>query len=284
MKHQKIFAAIGTAVALAVGQPSARAEEEVTKAAKKIFAEYQDSVVWISAVAKISIKTSGGSDRSIPDQEKKVETPGTVIDASGLIVTSLNTIDPSSTMDGQEFPSPNGPVKISASAKITEVKVIMPDGAEIPADIVMKDTDLDLAFIKIRADSPEAKGVKFKAIDLKNCAEGGMLDEVVALGRMGEVFGRQPSVITSLVTAETKKPRHFLRVPTETIGGPVFNVSGKLIGITVLRHAKSETQGDRIGLLPAVMPAADIVPLAEQALKAKPPQSDEKKVAEKSEK
>ena len=280
MNRQKIFATVLTALAFAATQPAARAEEEITKAAKKLFAEKQDCVVWVTAVAKLSIKTSGPSARSIPDQDKKVETPGTVIDAAGLIVTSLSTIDPSGAVDGQEFPTPAGPVKVSASAKITEVKIITPDGTEIPADIVMKDTDLDLAFIRIRADSPEAKDVKFKAVDLKNSIEGHVLDEVVALGRTGEYFSRQPSVITSLVTAETKKPRHFLRVPTETVGGPVFGVSGKLLGITVLRHARSENESNQVGMQPAVLPAAEILPIAEQAMKAKPQQD----ASEKSEK
>jgi S1-C subfamily serine protease len=266
------------ALLLAVA-PVVRAEEDITKSAKKIFADYQDSVVWVSAVAKLSVKTTGSSARSIPDQEKKVETPGTIVDASGLVLASLSSIDPSSAMDGQEFPSANGPVKVSASAKITEVKIIMPDGTEIPGDVVMKDTDLDLAFIKINKDSPEAKGVKFRSVDLANSAEGHVLDEVVAIGRMGEAFSRQPSVITSLVTAETKKPRHFLRIPTETIGGPVFAASGKLIGFTILRRTRSESSGNQIQMIPSVLPAADIVAIAAQALKATPPKSNGEKTA-----
>jgi S1-C subfamily serine protease len=270
MKIVNLIIAAFTAFAL-----TARADEELTKAARKIFAEHQDSVIWVTAVAKISIKTIGGTGRNIPDQEKKIETPGTVIDASGLILSSLSVIDPSSAMDGQEFPSAGGTMKVSSSAKITDVKIIMPGGTEIPPDITMKDTDLDLAIIKVRKDSPEAKGVKFNAIDLKNNIEGHVLDEVVALGRSGESFGRQPSVITSLVISETKKPRHFMRVPTDTIGGPVFVGSGKLIGITTLRRVRSESQSGQIAMLPVVLPAADIIPIAAQALKAQPKKEDD---------
>lgn len=258
--------------ALAFALNAARAEEEITKASKKIFAEHQDAVVWVSAVSKLSIKTTGGTSNrgSIPDQEKKVETAGTVIDPSGLVVTSLSTIDPSSAVDGQEFPTAGGTVRVSASAQIKDVKIIMPDGAEIPADEVMKDSDLDLVFIKARMDSPEAKGVKFKSIDLKKNADGHVLDEVAALGRTGEYFNRQPSVIPTVVTAEMKKPRHYLRIPTETIGGPVFNVYGKILGITVLRHVRTENASGQMNLQPVVLPAADILPVADAALKAKP--------------
>lgn len=274
MRHPVGVAAVALACVLSPAAMPACADETLTKAARKIFAEHQDSVVWVTAVAKLSVKTIGGTGRSLPDQERKVETPGTIVSKDGVVLASLAVIDPSSTMDGQEFPSSGGPVKVSASAKITDVRVIMPDGTEIPADIVMKDTDLDLAFIRIQADSPEARGVKFKAIDLENNVEGRVLDEVVALGRTGESFGRQPSVITSLVTAETRKPRHFMRVPTDTIGGPVFLANGKLIGITLLRRARSENQGAQIGMIPSLLPASDIIPVAEQAFKANPRQED----------
>jgi hypothetical protein len=272
MKNISLFTALLLTSSVAAA-PLLRAEEDITKAAKKIFAGYQDSVIWISAVAKLSIKTTGAGARSMPDQEKKLETTGTIVDPSGLVVASLSSIDPSSAMDGQEFPSASGPVKVSASAKITEVKLLMPDGTEIPADIVLKDPDLDLAFIKANRESPEAKDAKFKAVDLNNNTEGGVLDEVVALGRMNESFGRQPSVITSLVTGETKKPRHFLRVPTEAVGGPVFAGNGKVIGLTILRKYRSENQSNQIQMMPSLLPAADIVPLVAQALKAKPKQN-----------
>lgn len=261
----------GVAVAIAASTV-VRAEEDITKAAKKIFAERKDSVIWVSAVAKLSIKTSGGTGArpSVPEQEKKVETTATLIDASGLAVASLSTIDPSGAVDGQEIATAGGTVKISASSQIKEVKMILPDGTEVPADIVMKDIDLDLAFIRARADSPEAKDVTFKAIDLKDNAEGHILDEVVAIARLGEVFGRQPSVVTSLVASEMKKPRHRLRVPTESIGGPVFANDGRIMGITVLQRVRTETQGGQAGMTPVVIPASEILPVAEQARKAKP--------------
>lgn len=276
MSYIRVISA-AAALSIACALPG-RADEDITKAAKTIFKNHQDSVVWITAVAKLSVKTIGGmtARANAPDQERKVETTGTVIDPSGLVVTSLSTVDPSGAVDGQEVATPQGTIKLSASARIKDVKLIMPDGTEIPADIVMKDTDLDLAFIRARADAPETKAASFKAVDLKDNAPGAVLDEVVALGRMGENFGRQPSVVTSLVTSETKKPRRFLRVPTEVIGGPVFASDGKVIGITVLRRTRSENiaQSGQVAMLPAVLPASDIQPVAEQAAKAKAPTED----------
>jgi hypothetical protein len=46
----------------------------------------------------------------------------------------------------------------------------MADGTEIPADVLMRDSDLDLAFLRVKAGSKESKGVEFKAVDLKSAA------------------------------------------------------------------------------------------------------------------
>ena len=104
-------------------------------------------------------------------KEEKNEVTGTVVDASGLIVTALGGLDKSSLLDGQSISTPVGEIKLKAESEIKEVKVITADGTEIPADLVLKDQDLGLAFIKVRTDSDEAKGVEFKAIDLADAAE-----------------------------------------------------------------------------------------------------------------
>src|SRR5438093_2856760 len=59
-------------------------------AARKIFADKQECVVWLSAVAKISYSTDGARDSAIniPDREQRTESLGTIIDPSGLVVTA----------------------------------------------------------------------------------------------------------------------------------------------------------------------------------------------------
>ena len=68
----------------------ARAEDAGVAAARKIFAEWQDTVVGVSAVAKISFLAEGSRDTpmNIPDREQKMETLGTVIDPAGMVVAN----------------------------------------------------------------------------------------------------------------------------------------------------------------------------------------------------
>ena len=250
---------------------------ELRDTAKKLSDSHKDAVVWLSVLAKTSMGAEGEVPAQIKaalagqDKEEKSEVTGTVIDASGLIVTALGGLDKSSMVDGQTVNTPMGEIKLKANSEIKEIKVIMADGSEVPADLVMKDEDLGLAFVKVRADSEEAKGVEFKAIDLADSAKGELLDECIALGRLDESLNREPSLLTSEISGMTVRPRMFYRVTTDAIGCPVFLASGKLLGVSVLRNPKGgASRNGQIQVSPVILPAADIAKVAAQAKEAKP--------------
>lgn len=245
---------------------AASAEESPSAIAKKIFTEKQDSVVWVSGVAKI-IFGAAGSDMpvNIPDQETEVQAIGTIIDTNGLIVLALSGIDPARMVDGKKVRGQHGEnLTIEASSVLKEIKVIMPDGAEIPAEIVLKDADLDLAFLRVKTASKEARDVAFAAVDLKNSAVAAIMDEVVTVGRANEIMGRVPMVQIGQVNIITKPPRKFLFSGGITVGCPTFFLDGKLAGITANLIVKGQNP------VPVVIPAATILAVAEQAKTAKP--------------
>lgn len=260
---------------------SAQAAEETIRAqAKKVFAERQDAVIWISVVAKISFQAEGGKEAvNIPDREQKSEALGTFIDSAGMVVTSLGSIDPSREFSGREVRTRDGVVKIESSAIFKEVRVIMPDGTEIPADIVMRDIDLDLAFLRIKSGAKEAKGVEFKPVDLKSAASANVSDDVVTISRNDEVLNRVASVSRGQITSVTKKPREFLRATGANLGCPSFTPDGKLVGIAVTRTVRGKSSQT------VILPAADVLEIAEQARAAKPaPEGKEKPQGTKEEK
>lgn len=249
------------------------AASELSAAARKIHAAHEDSVIWISAVAKTSFSSDGrDAGRNLPDQENKLEALGTLIDPAGLVVTALSAIDPGRVINARQ--SGAGGPRVEASSVLMDTKVIMPDGTEIPAEVVMKDTDLDLAFLRIKADSREAKGVTFKAVDLRDSAKGELLDEVVTLARVDEVFNRVSFVATGEINMLTRRPREFLRSGNAVIGCPTFLTNGKLLGITTGRFARGR------GPVAAIIPAADVLEIAEQAKAAKPADAAEPRAAE----
>lgn len=178
--------------------------------ARKLFAAQQDSVVWVSAVIKISISAEGGKEGvNIPDREQKVEALATFIDDKGMLVTALSSIDPTKQISGQEIRTASGTTKIEASATMKEVKIIMPDSTEVPGEVVLRDADLDLAFIRPKAGSKEAEGLTYKPIDLKSAGTSIPTDEVIVIARQNEILSRVPTVIIGQVMAVTKSPARF---------------------------------------------------------------------------
>ena len=265
-KLMKMFPALALALTFLTGPaPVTHAEDPAAPAARKLFAAQQDSVVWISAVIKVSISAEGGKEGvNIPDREQKVETLGTFIDAKGLLVTALSSIDPSRDLNGREVRSASGMVKIEASVTMKEVKIVMPDSTEIPGEVVLRDADLDLAFIRPKAGSKELEGAIFKPIDLKNAGTSTLADEVIIIGRMNEVLNRVPSLTIGQVMAVTKKPRAFLVISGAIQGCPTFAENGKVLGIAAQRLVKNK------GASIVIIPAADVLEIAEQAKTAKP--------------
>ena len=241
-------------------------EDSAAAAAKRIFTDKQDCVVWVSAVSKITFTSEGGRDTgvNIPDREQKSEALGTIIDQSGMLVTALSSIDPSRDYSGREFRTREGTVKLDATAIMKEVKIIMPDGTEIPGELVMRDVDLDLAFVRPKPGAKEAKGIVYQSLDLKDGASVSVTDDAISLSRTDEVLNRVASVSRGQIMSITKKPREFLRATGSSLGCPVFAIDGKLIGISVSRTVKGKASQT------VIIPAADVLEIAEQARAAKP--------------
>lgn len=242
------------------------AEDPLAVATRKVFEQHQNCVIWVSVVAKVSFTSGDGRPLpgNIPDREQKYEANGTILDPSGLTVAALSTIDPSKEISGREFGSGSGRFTLEANTILKEVRLVMPDGTEVPGDVVMKDADLDLAFIRPRADAPELKGVTFAPLDLTKSAEAAIADEVVTVARMDEVMNRQPAVQRGQIVALTRKPRTFLRAGGMTPGCPTFTLDGRIIGLSVNRSLKDKRPGM------VLLPAADVLEIAEQAKTAKP--------------
>jgi hypothetical protein len=250
---------------LAFNLHSALADDTSQAAARKLLAEKGDSVVWLSAVMKISMTAAGSSDSpmNIPDRERKVESLATLI-GPDLLVTAMSQMDPSREMEGREYNTAKGPVRFDVSVTLKEIKVVLQDGTEIPAEQVMKDADLDLAFFRVKMDSKEAKDVTFKALDLNDSAKVTLSEEIVTLSRTEEILNRVPSVTRGQVMSITEKPRTFVRASGAQSGCPTFNLEGKLVGLGVNRYMKGKSS------VLIVLPAGDVQEIAQQAAKAKP--------------
>ena len=238
--------------------------DEAAEAGRAILDAHKDAVVTVKLVIKMRYSMGGRSD----ERETKSEVTGTVIDPSGLVVASLFATDPASA--AKNMAAMDEASGYSMEAEIKDAKILTPDGDEIDAELVLRDNDLDLAFMR-----PKEKAEKpFASVDLKDAGQPQVLDPLIGISRMGKVANRVHGAIVDRVEAVVEKPRTFY-VPAgagmneASLGAPVFTLDGKIAGIAVLRMVRSKGARGMFGgggnTLMIVLPAADVQEVAEHA-------------------
>jgi len=256
--HRKLNLTLAGIVLLA---GAARADE-VTDKGLAIFNKNQDAVVTVQLVLKASYSASG---RSSDPNESRVEVTGTVIDPSGLTVLALSACDPAELYR-----------RLSAEYKmeteINDVKILLDDGGEVPAEIVLRDKDLDLAFVR-----PKTKpATPMAAVDLSKSSPAGMLEQVITLNRLNRAAGRVHSASLERINAVIRKPRTIYipdsMITATTLGAPAFALNGNLVGFFVMRAVSSSGSGNRNmreNLATIIVPAEDVLRASKQAPEAK---------------
>ena len=223
------------------------AAQSVESTARKILNDYQDAIVWMNGTIKQG------------EQNTSIQLTGTVVDESGIIVCSLRAIQPFMMIVNNELKP--------AGSDADNFKVLTPDGKEVPAKLIMKDDDWDIAVIQIQTDSPEAKDIKWKAIDLKKSSDIAILDKIIEMTRMDASGNRQPYIRIGSVVSLTTKPKKFFFTDGGNLSCPVFAANGNVVGMAFSRSCK-DNQG-RIVMSRIVLPAADIQKVVDQAKKNK---------------
>ena len=223
---------------------------------RNLLANHANCVTWVSATVRLEISAGG---RSMPPQEQKLEALGTIIAEDGLTVLSLSRVDPTAALLSR-MRTPGASVNVN----YTEVLILMQDGTEVPARLVLKDSDLDLAFvlpIKQKKDNEEFKDVVFSHVPRSQKVKSKLpqaLDEVVSLGKLGRNLYRQSTLRKGWVNAVIEKPRKYFVIENTSPGTPVFDRDGGWLGIVVYKMDR----GRPTSLV--TLPADDIEEIAEQ--------------------
>ncbi len=243
--------------------------DEEAQAGRQIINKWQDAVVTVRLVTKTSM-AFGGEESS--KRESKTEATGAVIDPSGLTVMSLSATSPEEILQNM-MPQDGGGFKVSS--EITDVKLILSDGRELPAKIVLRDRDLDLAFIR----PTEKPSEPLAAVDLTKATKPELLDQVITLHRLGTVASRAVAACVDRIQSIVKKPRTFYVPGTgamgATLGAPVFAMDTSPVGLLLLRTLPSGLSSNvswlsstsSMGMMYIVLPAEDVLEVAKQAPK-----------------
>ncbi len=256
-------------LAFLVACACAASGQGIEEQGRAVLEKNQNTVVTVQFVIKSKFSMGGmGSE----EQESKQESTGFVIDPTGLIVMPLSETDPSAMMDSMMSGMGEAGSQFKMETSLGEVKVQIPGGAEMPAKVVLRDKDLDLAFLRL-AEKPAQP---LASVDLAQAGDVQVLDQVFALTRLGKVLNRATAVSMERIEAVVKKPRTLYvpgNDPTHSgVGSPVFTADGRILGMIVMRTMKDDTGGgimEMMGgmksMVSVVLPAADILDAAKQA-------------------
>jgi S1-C subfamily serine protease len=240
--------------------------DELSEKGREVFKKNKHSVVTVQIVVKSKFSMAGMGGQS---NESRQDVTGTIIDASGLTVLSLAATDPGQMVQNM-MSVPDDDSKFKLETELSDVKILLEDGTEVPAEVVLRDKDLDLAFVR-----PKSRiTAELSPLDLSKSAKLELLDQVIALNRLGNAAGRAYAASVERIAAIVERPRLFY-VPetsftTTALGAPAFNLDGKVVGLFVMRALKTKSGGSGMMGMQAgnitgiILPAEDILKAARQ--------------------
>lgn len=267
MKRSRSFVFAVTFAVASLALPLRAASEADATAGRALVKRYADAIVGVELVVTLKVKVG---DREQPPREQRIEINGTVISADGLTVTSLAEVDPQTAFDAMRVAG-GGRAPELVGAEFKEVKLRLADGKEVPARFVLKDADLDLAFMApdVAADGEKPNFPSFVKLD--DTTDGALLGSFFYIARASKALQRVPLIRVSEVRGIVEKPRRFYLMTEILLGTPTFNGKGQLLGITLQNFANGRPSM-------VVLPAADIAEIAKQAaaIQAQPKPAAEK--------
>jgi S1-C subfamily serine protease len=230
----------------------------VSERARDVFESSKHAVVSIQLVLKTRYLFGGDTQ----EQESNLELSGTVISPDGLTVVALSSTDPTGLIRTLSGELDDGDVATETS----DVKIMLQDASEIEAQVVLRDNELDLAFIMPteRPDEP------LPYVSIENPGKPEIFDQVVAINRLGQVANRVYSGALETIEAVVERPRTYYipgSNPTHTsMGCPAFTLDGEFVGIFVVRAIRrtGTARSSSSNMIAIIVPADEIVYVAEQ--------------------
>jgi len=277
MDHPTTLRVIRLLLLLANSAVLSRADELADKG-RDIFKKNQRAVVTVQVVVKMKFSLPGMGGQA---NESKQDVTGTVVDPSGLTVLALSSCEPGDMIQNVMAGMSDEDAKFKMETELSDVKLLLDDGTEVPATIVLRDKDLDLAFVR-----PLSKPAsQMTALDLSKSGSAQVLDQVITLNRLGNAAGRAYAASVERISAVVQRPRLFYipgsEMTSTALGSPAFSLDGNILGVFVMRTVSQKGGGLSLfnfrpqGLTTIILPAADILKAARQAPEAKA--GDEKK-------
>jgi serine protease Do len=239
MHATKSATVLFAAVILALDPISPKAEDPTQALMPQSIADVVEAVrpSFVNILVKGIVTPESGQSANVPHMTDIVGS-GVIVDATGIIFTNNHVVD-----------------------NAYELRVQLSDGTILPARLLGKGKQLDVALIKLDVDRP----LPIARVGDSDRVRVG--DRVFAMGNPLGLSGSVTSGIVSAVDRDVRgAPYNYIQTDTPVnhgnSGGPLFNLHGEVIGIN--QQIFSDTKGGgSIGLAFAI-PTNDLIFLFRQ--------------------
>jgi hypothetical protein len=239
MKPALIFARLLVPLALsacALAAPAAHAQagvQDYRPIYRSLTEKHGAAVVTVKFVMSV---TASGKEERVEDR-----TQALVVSADGLLLVPDRAV----SMDFKQLMGGNAGQAAAPVAKSSEFRVRLAGSEDwLPADLVTRDTQLGLAWLRLR--KPVA-GLNFVDLDHGVLAEPGMT--FFSLLRTSDEWGGVPVFRAGFVMGETRTPKTLLLV--EGVPGMAFSADGAPMGyvdVDFPRLMRARNAGNGLGL------------------------------------
>lgn len=235
---------------------SSAEESDLQKNGRSVFEQFGDSVLQIALTIEVEISVGPQNQTS----DATIEAMGTVMNESGLLVLSNSAIDLEAQVRQQVRGQVPAEMKVNVDTTVKSARVIMPDGSELDAKVLLQDSDLDLAFVQANpGDAESEENSVFTPAPFDQPAPRlKPLDDILVLGRLGQNLNRVSAITAGKIQSTIRRPRLLYRSDVTALGQPAFDSKGALVGVFL-----RQTSGAAAGAL-VIRPVKDVLKIAAQ--------------------
>ena len=174
--------------------------DDIAAQGRKILERHKHAVVTVRMVQTSMFSMPGMAGDS---SESRADATGTMIGPDGLTVLSLATTDPDSLMQSilTGLGSAEDGLNFSMKTELSDLRILLHDNTELPAEVVLRDKVQDLIFIRPK----EKPGRDLPHVDLHQNGSAEILEQYITLNRLGKVAGRTYSASTGRIAAVSER-------------------------------------------------------------------------------